>query len=219
MDTRQLLQNAIDYIDAHIKSQITPEDLSRVAGYSYVHLVRLFKLYLGVTPKAYLLRRRLLFAVYEMKSKKPKTDIAFDFGFDTYAGFYKAFQREFGCSPSAFTKTYIGSKPYRINILQEDYIMVSKTEIQKILSHWDLQNCTVKPIISENTGRQNENAYYVGDDYIIKYTTNLAAVQKAILFDEVVKLHNTDAYLQLGELLFYGDQTPARHPALLPRCF
>ena len=91
MDTRQLLQNAIDYIDAHIKSQITPEDLSRVAGYSYVHLVRLFKLYLGVTPKAYLLRRRLLFAVYEMKSKKPKTDIAFDFGFDTYAGFTKRF--------------------------------------------------------------------------------------------------------------------------------
>ena len=45
MDTRQLLQNAIDYIDAHIKSQITPEDLSRVAGYSYVHLVRLFKLW------------------------------------------------------------------------------------------------------------------------------------------------------------------------------
>ena len=72
MDTRQLLQNAIDYIDAHIKSQIMPEDLSRVAGYSYVHLVRLFKLYLGVTPKAYLLRRRLLFAVYEMKSKRPK---------------------------------------------------------------------------------------------------------------------------------------------------
>ena len=49
MDTRQLLQNAIDYIDAHIKSQITPEDLSRVAGYSYVHLVRLFKLYLGLS--------------------------------------------------------------------------------------------------------------------------------------------------------------------------
>ena len=51
MDNRQLLQNAIDYIDAHIKSQITPEDLSRVAGYSYVHLVRLFKLYLGVTRR------------------------------------------------------------------------------------------------------------------------------------------------------------------------
>lgn len=56
--------------------------------------------------------------------------------------------------------------------------MVSKAKIQKILSHWDLPNRTVKPIISENTGRQNENAYYVGDDYIIKYTTNLAAVQK-----------------------------------------
>lgn len=202
MDTRQLLQNTIDYIDAHIKSQITPADLSRVAGYSYVHLVRLFKLYLGVTPKAYLLRRRLLFAVYEMESKRPKTDIAFDFGFDTYAGFYKAFRREFGCSPSTFAKTYIGSRPYRINILQEDSIMVSKAEIQKILSHWDLQNRTVKPIISKNTGRQNENAYYVGDDHIIKYTANLAAVQKAILFDEVVKSHNTDAYLQLGELYF-----------------
>ena len=49
---------------------------------------------------------------------------------------------------------------------------------------------------------KTKNAYYVGDDYIIKYTTNLAAVQKAILFNEVVKLHNTDTYLQLGELYF-----------------
>ena len=56
-----------------------------------------------------------------MNGETSKTDIAFNFGFDTYAGFYKAFKREFGCSPSKFTKSYIGNKPYKINILQEEH--------------------------------------------------------------------------------------------------
>lgn len=84
-----------------------------------------------------------MFAVYEMNGKISKTDIAFEFGFDTYAGFYKAFKREFGCSPSKFAKSYVGNKPYKINILQEEHIMVSKTKIQKILPNWDLQNSVV----------------------------------------------------------------------------
>ena len=47
--------------------------------------------------------------------------------------------------------------------------MVSKTKIQKILPNWNLQNSVVKPIINENTGKQSENSYYIGDDYVMKY--------------------------------------------------
>lgn len=118
MDTRKIIQNVIEYIDENIKSEISNYDLCNITGYSYIHLVRLFKQYLGATPNEYMLRRRLLFAVYEMNDEISKTDIAFNFGFDTYAGFYKAFKREFGCSPSKFTKSYAGNKPYKINILQ-----------------------------------------------------------------------------------------------------
>lgn len=89
MDTRKIIQNVIEYIDENIKSEISNYDLCNITGYSYIHLVRLFKQYLGATPNEYMLRRRLLFAVYEMNGEISKTDIAFNFGFDTYAGFTK----------------------------------------------------------------------------------------------------------------------------------
>lgn len=212
MDTRRMIQNVLDYIDDNIKSEISNDDLCSIAGYSHIHLVRLFKQYLSATPNEYILKRRLLYAVYEMNSDLSKTDIAFEFGFNTYAGFYKAFMREFGCSPSQFTKSYVGCKPYKINILQEIHIMVSKTKIQKILPNWNLQNSVVKPIINENTGKQSENSYYIGDNYVMKYSTNFAVIKKSTLFSEVVKLNNGDDYLQYGELYFivtkriYGNQ-------------
>ena len=212
MDSRKIIQNVLDYIDENIKSEINNDDLCNIAGYSYIHLVRLFKQYLGISPNEYILKRRLLFAVYEMNGNLSKTDIAFEFGFDTYAGFYKAFKREFGCSPSKYIKSYIGGKPYKINIFQEKHIMVSKTKIQKILSNWNLQNSIVKSIINENTGKQSENSYYIGDGYVMKYSTNFAVIKKSTLFSEVVKLNNGDDYLQYGELYFivtkriYGNQ-------------
>lgn len=212
MDTRKIIQNVIEYIDENIKSEISNYDLCNITGYSYIHLVRLFKQYLSATLNEYILKRRLLYAVYEMNGDLSKTDIAFEFGFDTYAGFYKAFKREFGCSPSKFTKSYVGNKPYKINILQEEHIMVSKTKKQKILPNWNLQNSVVKPIINENTGKQSDNSYYIGDDYVMKYSTNFAVIKKSTLFSEVVKLNNGDDYLQYGELYFivtkriYGKQ-------------
>ena len=197
-----MIQNVLDYIDDNIKSEISNDDLCSIAGYSYIHLVRLFKQYLSATLNEYILKRRLLYSVYEMNGDLSKTDIAFEFGFDTYAGFYKAFKREFGCSPSKFTKSYVGGKPYKINILQEEHIMVSKTKIQKILPNWNLQNSIVEPIINENTGKQSENSYYIGDDYVMKYSTNFAVIKKSTLFSEVVKLNNGNDYLQYGELYF-----------------
>lgn len=212
MDSRKIIQNVLDYIDENIKSEISNNDLLNIAGYSYIHLARLFKQYLGISPNEYILKRRLLFAVYEMNGDLTKTDIAFEFGFDTYAGFYKAFMRELGCSPSIFIKSYIGGKPYKINILQEEHIMVSKTKIQKILPNWNLQNSVVKSIINENTGKQSDNSYYIGDGYVMKYSTNFAVIKKSTLFSEVVKLNNGADYLQYGELYFivtkriYGNQ-------------
>lgn len=212
MDSRKIIQNVLDYIDENIKSEISNNDLCNIAGYSYIHLARLFKQYLDISPNEYILKRRLLFAIYEMNGDLSKTDIAFEFGFDTYAGFYKAFMRELGCSPSKFIKSYIDGKPYKINILQEEHIMVSKTKIQKILPYWNLQNNIIKPIINENTGKQSDNSYYIGDDYIMKYSTNLAAIKKNIMLLEIVKLNNNDDYLQCGELYFivakriYGNQ-------------
>lgn len=202
MFAREIIQNVLDYIDDNINVEFTVDDLCNFAGYSYVHLCRLFNIHIGISPNEYITRRKLLFAVYEMGGGASKIDVAMNYGFNTYAGFYKAFKREFCCSPSEFIKSYIGSKPYKINILQEEHIMVSKTRIRKLLSNWDLQDNEVTNIINENTGRQNENAFYIGNDYVIKYSANLASIKKTIMFADVVELKNGDDYLQNGDLYF-----------------
>lgn len=202
METREIIQTVIDYLDDNLNAEFTVDDLCDLAGYSYVHLCRLFNLHIGMSPKEYITRRKLLFAVYEMSSGASKIDVAMNYGFNTYSGFYKAFKREFCCSPSEFIKSYIGSKPHKINILQEEHIMISKTRIKKLLTNWDLQDREVTNIINENTGRQNKNAFYIGNDYVIKYSANLASIKKTIMFADVVNLKNGDNYLQSGDLYF-----------------
>ena len=52
-------------------------------------------------------------------------ETALEYGFDTYAGFYMAFCREYGCSPAVYLKDHNPVRPYRINLKQEEKIMLS----------------------------------------------------------------------------------------------
>ena len=213
MNIREMIQQSIDYIENNLKAEITVDELCEIAGYSRVHYCRLFLHYTGFTPSEYITRRKLLHAIYEISKGSAKIDAALCYGFETYAGFYKAFKREFSCSPSEFIKTYKSEKPYKINILQEEYIMISKTKIQKLLGNWNLENESISNIYNENTGRQNENAYYVDDDHVIKFTANLGSVKTNIRISkslaeaglpapEIEKTVNDADYLQDGEIYF-----------------
>lgn len=65
-----------------------------------------------------------------------------------------------------------------------------------------MQDNEVTNIINENTGKQNENAFYIGNDYVIKYSANLASIKKTIIFADTVKLKNGNDYLQSDDLYF-----------------
>lgn len=213
MTTREIIQQSLDYIEHNIKAEITVRELCDSAGYSYVHYRRLFSKLVGMTPTEYINRRKLLHAVYSINNGSKSIDTALDFGFLTYAGFYKAFYREFNCSPSEFKKTNRGLKPYRINILQEEHILISKNTIKPILKNWNLQDSDISNIYNTNTGKQNENAYYIGDKYIIKFSADLGRIKKNIEISEllikydfpsarIIKTENNANYVQSGELYY-----------------
>lgn len=213
MDNRRIIQNVIDYIEDNLKTELNMDELCNMAGYSYVHFCRLFSHYVGLYSSEYITRRRLIHAVYDMSNGITKVDIALSYGFETYAGVYKAFKREFNCSPSKFIKSYKGEKPYKINILQEEQIMISKNKIQKLLSHWNLQDENVSNIFNENTGRQSENAYYIGEEYVIKFSVNYGSIKNNISIAnslaksglpvaEIIQTAEDSDYLQNGELYF-----------------
>ena len=102
MGTTVELQQVIAYIDAHLQDDFTIVALADMAGYSPWHFYRLFMEGTGTTVMTYIRARRLERAVEEMGQGRKLFDIAMDYGFETQAGFYKAFQRHFGCAPSRY---------------------------------------------------------------------------------------------------------------------
>ena len=91
---REMIQEALDYIDSNVKEDITAEELAKIAGYSVFHFYRLFQSAVGIPVMQYVLRRKLLHAIYEIGLGRSKNDVVYEYGFETYSGFYRAFVRE-----------------------------------------------------------------------------------------------------------------------------
>ena len=162
----------------------------------------------------YILRRRLLHGVYAMKQGSTKIDAALAYGFDTYAGFYKAFCREFGSTPSAFLESCRAKRPYRIDITKEDHMTITHKKAAQILKNWNLEGEKITDIYYEGTGNKNDSACYVGDGYVLKYTANLGKLMKHIEVSKAlenigllsavpVATADGSQYIQDGGVYFY----------------
>ncbi len=103
---KELIQGSIDYIEDNLKCEISAQELSERAGFSLFHYYRLFQTAVGLPVMQYILRRRLLNAIYEISCGSKMIDVALLYGFETHAGFYKAFVREIGCTPAQYLKRY-----------------------------------------------------------------------------------------------------------------
>ena len=180
MDTGHIIQRSLDYIEENLRTEITAAELADMAGFSLFHYYRIFQQATGLPVIQYILRRRLLHGVYAMKTGSGKTEAALAYGFDTYAGFYKAFCREFGSTPSMFLKASRAKRPWRIDIAKEETVTVTHKKIAQILKNWDLSQETITDIYYDGTGNKNENACYVGDRFVLKHSVNLGKLKKDI---------------------------------------
>ena len=214
MDNRAMIQRSLDYIEDNLQTEITAAELAEMAHISLFHYYRLFQQATGLPVMQYILRRRLLYGIYAMKQGSTKIDAALRFGFDTYAGFYKAFCREFGATPSEFLKSCRAKRPYRINLQKEEHMTVTHKKAALILKHWNLDSEIITDIYYEGTGNKNDSACYVGEEFVLKYTANLGKlknhmdVSKAIesiglLAAVLVETADGQEYVQDGELYFY----------------
>ncbi|MFP7300304.1 helix-turn-helix domain-containing protein [Neobacillus niacini] len=112
-----LLQQVIDYIEEHIREEIEPEHLAKLAGYSPYHFYRVFQKHTGFTLMDYVVKRKLQYALHELVNGKKIIQIALDYGFDTHAGFTKAFKKCFGSPPSLYKIHCPKSLPQKLDLL------------------------------------------------------------------------------------------------------
>jgi AraC-like DNA-binding protein len=89
------------YIDSNLHRTIHIRDLSTVARRSPAHFSRKFKLAVGDSPHAYVVRRRLERASHlMMTSAASLSEIALSVGFSDQAHLCRLFRRAFGQSPA-----------------------------------------------------------------------------------------------------------------------
>ena len=180
MDNRAMIQKSLDYIEENLQTEITAAELAEMAQFSLFHYYRIFQQVTGFPVMQYILRRRLIHGIYAIKQGSSKIDAALAFGFDTYAGFYKAFCREFGSTPSEFLESCRAKRPWRIDIIREECMNMTHKKATRILKYWNMEKEAVTDIYDEGTGNRSENAFAIGADYILKFTADFGKLKKHI---------------------------------------
>lgn len=103
------IQVIIDEIDRSIRDHedeaLTLRALAGRLGYSEYYATRKFREISGMQLREYLRRRRLAFALKEVRdSDRSFLDIACDYGFSSHEAFTRAFKAMYGITPNAYRR-------------------------------------------------------------------------------------------------------------------
>lgn len=99
------LQIVLDYIEVHIKEDLTVERLAQICYYSANHFNRIFQSIVGIPVLDYIKKRKLSLAAAEIiNTEQNILDIALNYGFNSHETFSRAFKRIFDITPQAYRK-------------------------------------------------------------------------------------------------------------------
>ena len=118
-----------DCIEQHLDKPITLRMLAQAAGYSPWHSARVFKELTGKTPFDYIRALRLSRAAVKLRENGTRIiDVALDFVFDPHEGFTRAFSKQFGVSPSDYTRNKPPVRLFMPYPVRDYYLMQQKGE-------------------------------------------------------------------------------------------
>lgn len=97
------LREVVDYLQAHLASNVTLDELSGVANLSKHHLLRQFKISTGMPPHRYLIMLRLERAAALLRTTDaPVQTIAHQCGYASASRFGAAFVQRYAVTPMAY---------------------------------------------------------------------------------------------------------------------
>lgn len=103
MHAWEAIQESINYIEDHLKENISIEYIAEVAGLSPFYFQRLFARLVTKPVGEYMKLRRLALAANELKQGHDRiVDIAFEFGFSSHANFTRVFKDTYGLTPEDY---------------------------------------------------------------------------------------------------------------------
>jgi len=93
-----------NFINNNFDKNLNLESLSEIMSTSKYHLLRLFKKYYGLTPRQYLMDKRIEKSKENLINGMTVTETCFAVGFESLGSFSKLFKIKTGKSPSVFQK-------------------------------------------------------------------------------------------------------------------
>lgn len=113
MDWLDRMNNAMDYIEAHLTETINYEQAARIACCSTYHFQRMFSFITSVPLSEYIRRRRLTLAAFELQKSHVKViDVALTYGYESPEAFSRAFKKMHGVMPTATRSQGVSLKAY-----------------------------------------------------------------------------------------------------------
>ena len=95
-----LIQQAISYIEEHITTLVDIEEICNALFITKSHLHHLFIRHMQITPKKYIISKRLSLAQRALRSGAKPTEVYLEYGFNNYVTFYRDYKRFYGHCPS-----------------------------------------------------------------------------------------------------------------------
>jgi Ser/Thr protein kinase RdoA (MazF antagonist)/AraC-like DNA-binding protein len=167
MQLPEVIKNSLEYIENNLKTEISAEELARMANYSTFHYYRLFSMVMGTSVSGYITKRRLDKALGEISAGRKAIDVVLAYGFDTYAGFYKAFTKMYGCSPRKYLSIYHGHLTKMPGVAKNK--MYTEKELRKILENWDIEkNLTIRDVFLADGAKVSGHVWEIGGQYFLK---------------------------------------------------
>lgn len=106
----EIVINTRNFINTNFDKELNLDYLSNKRFTSKFHLIRLFKKYYGVTPKQYMIDKRIEYAKIIIVEGVPISTACYEVGFQTPSSFSTLFKSRVGLSPSEFQKRAIFAK-------------------------------------------------------------------------------------------------------------
>ena len=114
MEWIRQLQDAVDYMEAHLLENVNYEDAARSVFLSAYSFHRSFSMLAGLTPAEYIRRRRLSLAGCELQDTDITVlDAALKYGYDSPVSFARAFRAFHGINPNNAGKRDAAIKVFR----------------------------------------------------------------------------------------------------------
>ena len=108
-ETVSSFQAVTGYIGDHLESDLSLDALSRELYLNKYYIAHLIQEKTGMSLHQYITKKRLAACVDAMQGGQNISESSAQFGFVNYSGFYRAFRKEFGCSPSVYLRERLSS--------------------------------------------------------------------------------------------------------------